>query len=69
MKSEKDFDFLLGKKPLSKVQGVPCKDMVESLRKNKDAYKGNMYENLTKKCLEVYMPPGVIKYTPTRFEK
>lgn len=40
----------MGKKPLSKVQGVPVKEMVESLRKNKDAYKGNLYDNLNKKC-------------------
>ena len=40
----------MGKNPLTKVQGVPVKEMVESLRKNKDAYKGNLYDNLNKKC-------------------
>lgn len=59
---------MLGKKPLSKVQGVPVKDMVESLRKNKESYKGN-YDILNKKCQEIYVPPGVVKTTASVFEK
>ena len=59
----------MGKKPLSKVQGVPVKEMVESLRKNKDAYKGNLYDTLNKKCQEIYVPPGVVKALPSVFEK
>ena len=62
-------DFLLGKKPLSKVQGVPVKEMVESLRSKKDNFKGNLYDNLNRKCQEIYVPPGVVKLTPTVFEK
>lgn len=62
-------DFLLGKKPLSKVQGVPVKEMVESLKTKKDNFKGNLYDNLNRKCQEIYVPPGVVKLTPTVFEK
>ena len=47
---ESSSDFLLGKKPLSKVEGLPVKEMIASLRKNKEMYKGNQYDNLNKKC-------------------
>ena len=62
-------DFLLGKKPLSKVQGLPVKEMAESLRKNKESFKGSQYDDLNKKCQEIYVPPGVIKTTPTVYGK
>lgn len=35
--------------------------MVENLRKNKETYKGNLYDNLNKKCQEIYVPPGMVK--------
>lgn len=34
-------DFLLGKKPLSKVQGVPVKEMMDVLKQRKEQFKGN----------------------------
>ena len=68
---EQKSDFLLGKKPLSNIQGVPVKEVIESLKKNKDSYKTKMaeYEDFNKKCQEIYVPPGVIKTKYSRFEK
>ena len=51
------------------MQGLPVKEMAETLRKNKESFKGSQYDELNKKCQEIYVPPGVIKTTPTVYGK
>ena len=69
--------FLLGKRPLSKVQGVPVKDMIKNLQQkekqeNDKRGMGDKKEEknpLWSKCYEIYAPPGgVVKTTSTKFQ-
>lgn len=42
--------------------------MMDVLKQRKEQFKGNS-ESLQQKCKEIYVPPGVVKLTPTVFEK
>lgn len=76
---DKNDIFLLGRRPLSKVQGVPVKEMIKSLRQKEkqeldknprlaDRQAQDQKNPLWSKCYEIFAPPGgVVKTTQTKF--
>lgn len=62
---------MFGKHPLSNYEGVsPVKDILKEVRKG-EAYRNREDEKLeiTKKCQEIYMPPGIISSSESAWKK
>jgi hypothetical protein len=61
---------MLGKHPLSKIQGQPIKELMREVKRS-DIYKNreSEKEEILRKCHEIYAPPGLITVAETSFGK
>lgn len=61
---------MFGQHPLASYEGVPVKDLLKDMRKG-EAYKNREQEReeITKKCQEIFLPPGIIQVRETVFKK
>lgn len=62
---------MFGTHPLSNYEGVsPVKDLLKDLKKG-ELYKNREQERdeITKKCQEIFVPPGIVHSTETALKK
>lgn len=61
---------MFGSHPLLTCDGVPVKDLMKDLRKG-EGHKNREQEReeITKKCHDIFVPPGIIKSYETTFRK
>lgn len=61
---------MFGKHPLSSYEGVPVKDLLRDMKKG-ESYKDRDQEKekITKKCQEIFMPPGIVHSQETGYKK
>lgn len=61
---------MFGAHPLSHFQGTPVKELLKEMRKG-EAYKNREAERdeMTKKCQEIFTPPGIILSVETLLKK
>jgi len=61
---------MFGTHPLCSYEGIPVKDLLKDLKKGEN-YKNRDQERdeITKKCQEIFVPPGIIHSSETALKK
>lgn len=60
---------MFGSHPLLTCDGVPVKDLLRDLKKGEGHKKEQERDEITRKCHDIYVPPGIVRSYETSFRK